>query len=402
VLVKYTYPITGDIFLPQHWPVAWDRFRVTWTIKDGKAEFVTVAVRTADLSSLPRIERNPRPGLAANILFGVQPHQDEVESILRTACGLLGFFADADIDFDRPRIEWEGETAEECQQLQLFSFSVGHSDREEPLPIGFDLVARCFLSAVQASDREVPLRFMAKGRRDLRAGRYIDAYYGYYFFLETQFAPGYSDPKKVKRRFKEASEIMAAIGKARKLATRERGRVRQMAKLIKLSDDELIEHLVDTRGRLHHHALPRKAGSWHPDKHNEFEAEALFVSYLANEVAQRQNMPILFSDTINAQLGAAARQEGVEYTYLVEASGGGDRQGLGGLPLLRISLPTLSPTHGALVALEEELRREGSLYDRKFIRGYTIKSTDGSKVFARYQNHTFLESQDPASVQGGG
>ena len=99
MLVKYTYPVTGDIFMPQHWPIPWDRYRVTWAVKDGKAESVTVTVRTTDISGIPRIEKNPKPGFAANILIGRQPYQDEVESIVRTACGLLGFFAEADIDF---------------------------------------------------------------------------------------------------------------------------------------------------------------------------------------------------------------------------------------------------------------------------------------------------------------
>jgi hypothetical protein len=281
MLVKYTFPVTGDIFMPQHWPISWDRYRVTWTVKDGKAESVTVAVRTTDLSGIPRIEQNPKPGFAATIHIGHQPYHEEVESIVRTASGILGFFAEADIAFDRPSIAWEGETAEEREKLKMLSFNVGPGEREESLPISYDLVVRCFLSALPASEKEVPLSFMAKGRRDMLAERYIDAYYSHYFFLETQFAPGYSDPKKVKAKFNAAPEITSAMQEARRMAASEQGRVRQMADLLKLSDPKLVEHLVDTRGRLHHHALPRRKGSWHPDKHVEFQAEALFLSFLA-------------------------------------------------------------------------------------------------------------------------
>jgi hypothetical protein len=109
----------------------------------------------------------------------------------------------------------------------------------------------------------------------------------------------------------------------------------------------------------------------------------------------------LFDEAINEQIKEATRKEGVAYTYVVEAEGGGDRYGLSGLPVLRITLPTLAPSHGGLAALEEELRREGAPYDRKAIRGYAIKSIDGSAVFARYQNHTFKEPQGSASVERG-
>jgi hypothetical protein len=61
------------------------------------------------------------------------------------------------------------------------------------------------------------------------------------------------------------------------------------------------------------------------------------------------------------------------------------------LPTLRVALPSRSPSHGALAALEEELRSEGAPYDRMAVRGYTIKSTDGLQMFARYQNCTFPE-----------
>ena len=176
--------------------------------------------------------------------------------------------------------------------------------------------------------------------------------------------------------FKAASEITDAMQEARRMAASEVRRVRRMADLLKLTDTELIEHLVDTRGNLHHHALPRKKGSWHPGKNREFQAEALFLAFLAG----------------NEKIREATTKEGVAYTYVVEAQGGSDRDGLSGLPKLKITLPTLTPSHAGLAALEEELRREGTRYDRRVVRSYTVKSADGSQVLARYQNHTFKQT----------
>jgi hypothetical protein len=391
---EYTYPLTGDMFMPEHWPIEWDQYRVTWTVNEGKAESVTVAVRTADLSGLPRIDRNPRPGLAANIHIGDQPYRNEVQSILRTASGLLGFFAHSGIDFERPTIEWEAETAEERAKLQMYSYKVEPSAPKEPLAISYDLVARCFLSSIPASEKEIPLSFMARGRRAMQTGQYIDAYYSYFFFFETQFAPGLSNPKRVSAKLKATAEVAGAMEEAREMANQEVRRARQMGELLRLSDDALIDLLVETRGKLHHHALPRRTGSWHPEKHDEFESEALFLSFLAHVVSQRQNVPLLFGEAVTMQMMEGAKREGAEYMYLVEAEGGDDRYGLNGIPMLRISLPSRSPSHKSLATIEEGIRRENAAYDLMAVRSYAVKSTDGSQVFASYKNYTFPDGKN--------
>lgn len=273
--------------MPEHWPISWDQYRVTWGVKDGRAETITIAVRTSDLSALPSIEPSSESGLAGHIKIGHQPYHHEAESLLRTASGLLGFFTEVDIDFDRPTIEWEAETDEEREKLKMLSFKSESGSWGDPPPIPFDLITRCFLSASAASDKEIPLRFIAKGRREMRAERYIDAFYSYFFF-ETLFAPGLSNPRQVSAKFKATPEIVGAMEKARRYALPEKGRVRGLAQLLALSDEQLIDHLVKTRGRLHHHAMPSPKGSWHPEKHEEFEAEVAVLSRLAFVVSQRK------------------------------------------------------------------------------------------------------------------
>ncbi len=392
MLVKYTYPVTGDFYLFDHWPISWDKFRVTWTVEAGKAQSLTIAARVDDLSTLPSIRPSSELGIAGNIQIGHLPYQAEVESIVRTACGLLGFFSDADVDFARPSVEWEAETEEEKKLLDISSFSVRPGEHEECPPISFDLVARCFLTALSVRDAEIPLRFLAKGRKDMLAGRYIDAYYSHYFFLETKFAPGQSNPDRVKAKFKASHEVLGAMAKARALAQSERQRVHRMREVLDLPDDKLVEHLVDTRNTLHHHALPRPRAAWHPDKHELFQAEALFISFLVAEISHRQTMPVLFHEKIDAELKAAATREGIGYIYEVEGQRGDDL-GQEAELVLQISLPSKAPCFAAMAPIEEEIRREGAPFDGVAIRAYAIKSTDGSEVFARYVNHTLQTSE---------
>jgi hypothetical protein len=387
MFVKYTYPVTGDISLPEHWPIVWDRYRVTWDVKDGKAEGITLTVQTDDLSGVPKITMNPKPGISADIHLGHQPYHDEVESILRTAAGLLGFFARADIDFDRPTVSWEAENEKERELLQLHRWSTERGEPPITHAISYDLVARCFLAAIPASEREIPLRFLAKGRREMQAGHFIDAYYNLFFFFETQFAAGYSSPRKVAAKFKQTPEIMELLARARAmLQEQDAGRLHGIKSLLAKSDAELIDHLVDLRGMLHHHAMPRRKGRWHPEKHDAYEAEATVLFKLASIVAQHQNIPVLFSDSVTKAMYEGAKREGADFVYLVEAKGFGSQSGKREARV-EVHAPGKKASYLGLQTIEDKLRKLSKPLGFEDVREYTIKSADGSELFATYKNH---------------
>jgi hypothetical protein len=178
-----------------------------------------------------------------------------------------------------------------------------------------------------------------------------------------------------------------AMPEARRIAALEQGRVPNLARFLKMPDESLLHHLVEVRGRLHHHAMTHHRGAWHPDKHRAFQAEAEFLAGLANAVAQNQNMPILFDDELNEKIRAATARENVAYTFVVEVQED-DRQAVE----LYLTLPTLAPSHAALVTLEEEIRKEHGPLNRRVIRSYRISSSDKSEIFARYQNNTLSTS----------
>ncbi len=388
MLVKYTYSLKGNIVLPEQWPIAWDRYRVIWNTNDGKAVSITVAVQVDDLSGLPKITQNPRPGISLDIDVGHQPYLDEVESILRTATGLLGFFAVADLDLDRPTFEWEAETDSERELLQMHRISMDTVDLPEAPPFSFDLVARCFLAAIPASEQEIPLRFLAKGRQEMRAGRFIDAFYNLFFFFETQFAPGYSSPKKVAAKFSAAPEIVAQLSGVRALLQqRYAKRIARMSSLLAKSDAELLGYLVDLRGTLHHHAMPKK-DRWHPEKHDAYEAEATILFKLASLVAQQKNIPLLFSDALTDRMLEGAKSEGAEFGYLIEAQGkdpmGHERQ-----TSATIMYPSKAPSYITLQAIEDDVRGTAQPFECADIREYVVKSADGGEVFAYYKNYRF-------------
>lgn len=388
MLVKYSYRVKTDMYLPEQWPLCWDRYRLEWTIEQEKVTSLTVVVRTDSRDFMPKITAGDRPRISANIHIGEQPYQSEVEQMLRTAIGLLNFFAQIDVDFGAPTLAWEAENDEERAQLQMYSFSLQHkigSDEERP-PLSYDIVARCFLAAPSASSHEVLLSFVRKGRRDMRDGHFIDAYYSFFFFLETQFAPGYSDPKKVKAALKTVPGITEALAKARAMSLGRKGGRR--AAFLAKADDELIDYLVDVRGQLHHHALPRKTNVWHPDKHQEFEEEAIFLEFLTHTISMDQAMPILFSEEVSTAFMNSAEQQGAVIKYAVTGKG---RTAGACVPLSEIlwSVPGATVTHAAVSGIEAQIREKGYPDARGLeIIEYEIASEDKSRVYARYRSRS--------------
>jgi hypothetical protein len=393
VLIKYTYPIVGDVFMPEHWPFDIGSYRVEWTVSAGKAKAITVSFRTSNLSGLPTITPSTEAGIKANIHFGLDPHREDVENFLRTASGLIRLFASAAIEFEHPTIEWVPENQEERAQVQMSSWTSGEGDRPEALPVPFDIVSRCFIAAKELSDQEVPLSFLSKGKDEMAGGRYIEAFYNLFFFLETQFAAGYSNPKHVLERFRSVEAMGLAIADTRAGLASDAKRSSRLARLLEMDDDKILEHLVETRGRLHHHAPKGPASTWHPTRQQELEAEAKLLLHLASSLAMARNVPQLYNEATTSILEQIATKEGVAYQFSIHTVGGADRYGRNGLPDMAITLPVLRPSHPALKSLDEWLRQETSPLHLKAVRSYEVRSTDGQTLFARYENYTLAESQ---------
>lgn len=386
--IKYTFPIVGDLHLAEHWPLQWDKYRLDWVIEGENIVAVTISVCTKDPRAFPQITTNPQPGISANITLNDR-YRDEVEQVLRSMIGFLGFFAEVWIDFERPSRNWEAETEEEAQHLPMQNFSLKKShEKRSQLPISYDVVARAFFGASAISHSEVLLSFAGKGRRDLEAGRYIDAFYSFFFFLETQFAPGYSDPRVVNEKLKAAPALMNAFDEARKLCKIVPPSP-PLAALLRKSDVEIIEYLVETRGRLHHHALPRKVGKWHPDKHREFEAAADILRCLVHVIVHETITPPLFSDAVTKECMEAAKKEGAVQKYVVSGQGRYRAEGdIKSLPILRLNVFGRKPSHFALNTIQENLHTHNrTVYKEYEVFEYDILSEDGTQVFARYRNH---------------
>jgi hypothetical protein len=312
----------------------------------------------------------------------------EIEEAVRSLWGLLSLFSYIDVDFESVRTDWIPETEAEQEQITVNGFSMTRDMAAvlRPRRLNFDLVARALLSAKAATHYETPLGFLRRGMRAIHARQYIEAFNNLFYFLETLYAPGYSNPKQVKRKLWSAKDIRAAVAKAREPLRRDNHLdPRKKATLLGKSDEELVTHLVETRGELHHHSL-RKSGVWHPDKADQFQEEAILLQHTVHSIAMQRALSIMYAPERDRELMLSAREAGAITIVRIEAIGlvKGVKTSL--VPFV-IEVPRRKLDREALNEVHLMFRNQFRSGPRDVqVFEYQIVSGDGSKVYAVWRS----------------
>jgi hypothetical protein len=227
------------------------------------------------------------------------------------------------------------------------------------------------------------MSFARKADRDLHSDRYIEAFYSLFFFLETLFAPGFSDPKIVKKKLLESGEVRAGIVDAKQQTNELERSSQNRSKFLSLTDEQIIEHFVNLRGKLHHHALPR-AEKWHPEKHAEFKDDTWFLRRIVQKIALEKIVPMLFSKESNEFVLNSANASGAMLEFKVEILGGEGREEV--LRTINVRQPGAVVTPDAVNAVNRTLRKTLQRLPEIFqLAGYRIMSADGTERLAEYK-----------------
>jgi hypothetical protein len=296
-------------------------------------------------------------------------------------------FCYIEIDFDSVEIDWVGENEEEQRRIGIHNFSRKKQKANllQPRRLGYDLVARATVSVKAASHFEVPLGFLRRGTRAIYDGQYIDGFYNLFFFLETLYAPGHSNPRRVKERLLASAEISDALPKARASFSRERNlNETKRRALLHMANTQLLEHMVTVRGNLHHHSLGRP-GVWHPDKADQFREEALFLQHVVHDIALKKALDMMYESDRNEDLIRSAVEAGAVSKVRVEAVGliDGTRTTLQpfvfSIPRKTIDRLAIDEVHRAF---REQFR--GGPKNVEMIE-YKITSEDGMRTLAKWE-----------------
>jgi hypothetical protein len=261
---------------------------------DGRLTRLSVTVDNFPDDALPRVTTTPQ----YSIHFPIDGHLEFIRMDVRALEGALALWGIHRIDTERFRTEWIPENPADRAKLTIFTFDRTHNEDVLHSAASIDLLIRTIVSVDEFRGLEVPLNFNRRGRLAVIQERYIEAIYEFYFFIESLYGNGKFKQNAVIQEFTASNDLNAAIDEALAdpdfefkadpmLSTHFQRHYAMKTK------PEIIEHLVDLRGFLHHHSIKNKR-SWNPGQQSDYKADALFWESVCHAAAMRYCTDILF------------------------------------------------------------------------------------------------------------
>lgn len=395
---QLTYPARASFHLIEHWPLDASDITIRFEVADAAITAIVCIWPLSLADRPPRIQPLAEGQSGIGKVDFYLARRSDVEHLVRTIQGLLALHGTIDVDYERPTLTWLADNPDEEMGIKLtLSAKPPAVDLYKPETLDFGVIARAVLGAPSLAAREIALSFLRRSRRDLKERRYIESIYNSFFFLETQFAPGFSDPKKVARRFKDNTTIRDALAAIRRdpvdpprgfTTTEELAIWDDRVNALKRTDGEILDELVALRGRLHHHA-PKGPEPWHPDKSVGYRVPAHTLHDIAFACAHLLVGPTLTDDVLDASLMRSAERAGAVTEFHFAAEGMFPARGAAQLTIGIVMAGTAIDR--AMVASADRAFRRALDEQEPDARldGYTITHRASDRLYGRYERFDF-------------
>jgi hypothetical protein len=263
--------------------------------------FTKLIVDTGSVTIPLEVLRTPTQGFAVPR----DPFLDVVIEEIRAIRAALALWGVIDIDVDQVLREFVPDTTEENVAMQVKSIKYERRDREKlPLvPTTTDLLIRCVVSREKLAPYEVPLEFHRRGVDDNFREQSVEAIFSFFFVLEYLFGKGQFRTAQLVKNFLASPKLLAGLAEARSQFL---GAVRSedVAKRFRKkygdpTDEEVVQTIVELRGKLHHQSIKRI--NWHPALQKEFEMDAHFLGAVCQSVLMAVVLEVLFDENEKKQ-----------------------------------------------------------------------------------------------------
>lgn len=164
----------------------------------------------------------------------------------------------------------------------------------KPVRVSEDVFVSVAFQAFASESLVIVQSFWREGLNDVVAGKFINAFFNYYFILEGLYADGKTKNRAIEEKFKTSPELRSFIEQYLN-DTHPHGYMDQVgAMLLKahpkierklevlMNTDLYIELLVSIRGNLHHFSNNPNRAQGSPLSHNQYEGIAMFAQYIAH------------------------------------------------------------------------------------------------------------------------
>ncbi|WP_349656441.1 hypothetical protein [Xanthomonas sp. 10-10] len=208
-----------------------------------------------------------------------------------------------DLDFDSHEIRFRAENTAEDGKIAIKSF---RGSRGEALnaSLDFEQIGRAFLVDSVDKVRVESASHFREGRIAYAAGRHVDAYNNLYLFIETRYCDGKTGNEIQTKILSQApkfvgslSDVIARLQGAEKIDQIKSSKHIQKLFEVDTSLYEKIKILVMLRGSLRHHSF-KNPHRWNPNKQQEYEAPARFLSLVVGEIVLSESINDIYNPDV--------------------------------------------------------------------------------------------------------
>jgi hypothetical protein len=281
------------------------------TDENGLCSAVSIEMKSTSNEDYPKITKINN---VTNINTS-SPTVGMLMDIARTAEGLLSMYGISSFEFQNSKIDWLPESDEEKQSLNVFSFSIS-TQAPTPVPADHEIISlllQGLISADRAQETQIPLNFFKRGNIAANQGTFINAFYEYYFMIESEYGNGKYKETAILKEFKKSKELVSYTQKVKSLdrtllfTTHEASLINN--KYRNMSFDQCWKEIISLRGKLHHHSKlhPKK---WNPHIHQPYEVDVTFLRQVCSQLASEMfNRFALDEQTLNTLRKGHVKQE---------------------------------------------------------------------------------------------
>ena len=228
--------------------------------------------------------------LTINIKSGIGV-VDELKSdfqYLESSIAFMGSYTK--IRWENPIQEWIPETEEEKSKLKIIKLEhkkIGYPQSALILPEND--FKEMILDKPKYDSLTILQAFYNDSNNFYNDFKYINAFYNYYFVIEDIYGGNNTQNRLIKKSFKNSTDlknnIKWVIDTRIKPHKKHNNNITNFLKDMNLTDtvDDIIDFLIDTRGRLHHFSRKSTLKIGTPFNQSDYES----VAYLASGIALR-------------------------------------------------------------------------------------------------------------------
>jgi hypothetical protein len=224
-------------------------------------------VRIAITAPVPDVEKfrseiieNPRPGVKAHFIHNTDKQLfDRLISEFQRLESHISFSFRLDaIRWQHPKTETICENDAEREIAKIFASELTLTPRENPVKVSAEAMAKLIVGSRRYDQLTVPMSFYREGMNEFRERRYVTSFFNFYFIVEGLFGRGKTKNYQIEHEFKKSAGFRWALESTLENLRKEHEPIwnrltEEFSRVGRSLDiDGMIEHLVSTRGRLHH------------------------------------------------------------------------------------------------------------------------------------------------------